>query len=226
MNKNNNKVFKLVAIALFIAIAYISSLILPIKVQFLTMDIKDAFITIGALYFGPLSGVVMAVAVSLLELIFGSDTGIYGFIMNFIGSAAFAAVASLIYTRRKSLINAVVGLICAVICMTTVMLAANLIITPLFMASKGMTAQAIEEMIVPLLLPFNLFKGILNAAIVMLLYKPVSVALKNTRLSTNRETKAKLNKNTLIVSVIAILIMVLSLMFVFAKLGGVFTIVS
>ena len=204
MNKKNNNVFKIVAIALFIAIAYISSLILPIKVQFLTMDVKDAFITIGALYFGPLSGVVMSVAVSLLELIFGSDTGAYGFIMNFIGSAAF----------------------CAVACMTTVMLAANLVITPLFMASKGMTAQAIEEMIVPLLLPFNLFKGILNAAIVMLLYKPVSVALKNTRLSTNMEAKAKLNKNTVIVSVIAILIMVLSLLFIFAKLGGVFTIVS
>lgn len=226
MNKKNNNVFKIAAIAVFIAIAYISSLILPIKVQFLTMDIKDAFITIGALYFGPLSGVVMSVAVSLLELMFGSDTGIYGFIMNFIGSAAFATVASLIYTRRKSLINAVVALACAVVCMTTVMLAANLVITPLFMASKGMTAQAIEEMIVPLLLPFNLFKGILNMAIVMLLYKPVSVALKNTRISTNIEEKAKLNKYTVIVSVIAIIIMVLSLLFIFAKLGGVFTIVS
>lgn len=220
MNKNNNNVFKLVAIALFIAIAYISSLVLPIKVQFLTLDIKDAFITIGALYFGPISGIVMSAAVSLLELFFGSDTGVYGLIMNFIGSAAFAAVASLIYTRKKSLSNAVTGLICAVICMTTVMIAANLIITPLFMAAKGMTAQTIEQMIVPLLLPFNLFKGILNAAIVMLLYKPVSVALKKTRLSNDASTGMLLNKNTVITAVIAIVTVVVSLLYIFIKLGG------
>ena len=153
--KQHSKLFRLSAIAIFISVAYISSLILPIKVQFLTLDIKDAFITIGALYFGPLSGILISFAVSLLELFFGSDTGIYGFIMNFLGSAVFASVASIIYTRRKSIINAVTALLCACICMTVVMLAANLIITPLFMASRGMDRQAIEKMIVPLLLPLQ-----------------------------------------------------------------------
>ncbi len=226
MNKKNDHVFKIAAIAVFIAVAYISSLILPIKVQFLTLDIKDAFITIGALYFGPLSGVVVSAAVSLLELIFGSDTGVYGLIMNFIGSAAFAAVASLIYTRKKSLVNAIISLLCAVVSMTIVMLASNLIITPLFMASKGMTIKAIEEMIVPLLLPFNLFKGILNAGLVMLLYKPISAALKKTHLSSATVASNKLNKNTIIISIIALMIVALSLVFIFVKLGGVFAIAS
>lgn len=220
--KNQSKVFRLAAVAIFIAVAYISSLLLPIKVQFLTLDIKDAFITIGALYFGPLSGIIISLAVSLLELLFGSDTGIYGFIMNFLGSATFAAVASLIYTHKKSLMNAVTALLCACICMTAVMLAANLIITPLFMASRGMDRQAIEQMIVPLLLPFNLFKGLLNAAIVMLIYKPVSVALKKTRLLGNSTGTAKLNKNTVLLSIIAVAIMVGSLVFLFVKLGASF----
>ena len=226
MNKKNDHVFKIAAIAVFIAIAYISSLIFPIKVQFLTLDIKDAFITIGALYFGPLSGVIMSAAVSLLELLFGSDTGAYGFIMNFIGSAAFAAVASLIYTRKKSLSNAIISLALAVVSMTIVMLASNLIITPMFMASRGMTAKAIEEMIVPLLLPFNLFKGILNAGLVMLLYKPISLALKKARLSSDVGKGNVMNKNTIIISVVALLIVVLSLIFIFVKLGGVFVGIS
>lgn len=219
--KKNNKVFNLVVIALFTAIAYISSLALPIKVQFLTLDIKDAFLTIGALYFGPIAGIVMSFAVSLLELIFGSDTGIYGFIMNFIGSATFALVASLIYTYKKSLSNAVTGLFCACVTMTVVMIAANLIITPYFMAAKGMTAQTVEKMIVPLLLPFNLFKGLLNAGIVMLLYKPVSVALKKTTLTNDPTAVVKMNKNTLIIAAFSLLLVVLSVVFIIVKLGGV-----
>lgn len=222
MTKNNDRIFRLSAIALFIAIAYISSLLFPIKVQFLTLDIKDAFITIGALYFGPLAGIVISAAVSLLEFLWGSSTGVYGLIMNFLGSAAFSAVASLIYTRRKSLINAVFALVCACATMVVVMLAANLVITPLFMASRGMTKQAVEEMILPLLLPFNAIKSVLNAALVLLLYKPVSLALKKTRLGGSEKVTAKLNKNSIVVAVIAVILIVASLVFLFVKLGASF----
>ncbi len=222
MTKNHNRIFRLAAIALFIAIAYISSLLFPIKVQFLTLDIKDAFITIGALYFGPLAGIIIAGAVSLLEFLWGSSTGVYGLIMNFLGSAAFAAVASLIYTRKKSLANAVISLLCACITMVVVMLAANLVITPLFMASRGMTKQAVEEMILPLLLPFNAIKSILNAALVLLLYKPISLALKKARLGNSEKLGSAMNKNSIIVAVIAVLLIVASLVFLFVKLGASF----
>lgn len=222
MNKQNNHTFKIVVMAIFISIAYISSLILPIKVQFLTLDIKDAFITIGALYFGPLSGALMSAVVSLLEFLLGSDTGVYGMIMNFIGSATFSVIGALIYTRKKSLLNAVLAMFCAVVSMTIIMLASNLVVTPLFMASKGMTAQVIEEMILPLLLPFNLFKGILNASLVMLLYKPISNALKKSKFSPVSDSRSAMNKYTFIVSISAIACVILSLLFIFIKLGGVF----
>ena len=222
MTKNHNRIFRLAAIALFIAIAYISSLLFPIKVQFLTLDIKDAFITIGALYFGPLAGIIIAGAVSFLEFLWGSSTGVYGLIMNFLGSAAFSAVASLVYTRRKSLINAVFALLCACITTVVVMLAANLVITPLFMASRGMTKQAIEEMILPLLLPFNAIKSILNAALVLLLYKPISLALKKARLGDGEKVKVGMNKNSMVVAVVAVLLIAASLVFLFVKLGASF----
>lgn len=219
--KKNSRVFNLVVIALFTSIAYISSLALPIKVQFLTLDIKDAFITIGALYFGVIPGIVMSFLVSLLELLFGSDTGVYGFIMNFLGTAVFATTASLVYTYKKCLSNAITGLFAACITMPVVMIAANLIVTPYFMAAKGMTAQAIEQMIVPLLLPFNLFKGLLNAGIVMLIYKPVSVALKKTITNNASAAAVKLNKNTIAISIFSLLVVILSLVYIIVKLGGV-----
>ena len=222
MAKSSNRTFKIAAMALFIAIAYISSLLFPMKVQFLTLDIKDAFITIGALYFGPLAGIIISAAVSFLEFLWGSSTGVYGMIMNFLGSAAFSAVASLIYTRRKSLTNAVFALVCACIAMVVVMLAANLVITPLFMASRGMTKQAVEEMIVPLLLPFNVIKSVLNAALVLLLYKPISLALKKARLGGTENTAVKLNKNSIVVAAVAIALIIASLVFLFVKLGASF----
>ena len=220
--KKSQHVFRISAIALFIAIAYISSLLFPIKVQFLTLDIKDAFITIGALYFGPLAGILISAAVSLLEFLWGSATGVYGLIMNFLGSAAFSAVASLIYTRKKSLVNAVLSLLCACIAMVVVMLAANLVITPLFMASRGMTKQAVEEMILPLLLPFNVIKSVLNAALVLLLYKPISSALKKARLGDIANTGKGMNKNSIIVAVVAVVLIAVAMVFLFVKLGASF----
>ena len=217
MTKNSNRIFKLVAMAVFIAIAYISSLILPIKVGFLTLDIKDAFITIGALYLGPISGVAVSLIVSVLETVMGSDTGFYGLIMNFFGSAAFAVVASLIYNKRKNLANAIVSLALSTICMTAVMLVCNLIFTPLYM---GAPIKAVLEMIPTTLLPFNIIKGILNSAIVMLLYKPITSALRKTRLGNIKRETAKVNKYTVVVTLCAIAVLIASLVVIFVGLDG------
>ena len=169
MTNSKQKLNRITATAIFAAIAYLSMFLTPFCVDFLTFDIKDAVMTIGALYLGPLAGLAMAAVTSLLEMVTISQTGIDGMIMNFIGSATYTVVASLIYTYRKSLKNAVLGLLSATLSMTAVMLAANLIITPGF---KGVPVEAVIAMIPTLLLPFNLLKGVLNSALVMLLYKP------------------------------------------------------
>lgn len=223
MTKRNDKIRKLIVMALFTAIAYIFGILPSIKVNFLSLDIKDAFITIGALYLGPLSGVIISAIVSVLETVSGSATGFYGLIMNFFGSAAFAAVASLIYTNKKSLTNAIISLICATLSMTIVMLAANLIFTPYYM---GVELQMVKDLLIPLFLPFNLVKGILNSGLVMMFYKPISVALKKAHLSNGTTTAAKLNKNTIIIFAIALAVVVLSFTFIFVKLGGAFTMAS
>jgi riboflavin transporter FmnP len=56
----------------------------------------------------------------------------------------------------------------------------NYLITPMYM---GVPREAVVEMLVPVFLPFNLIKGGANAALTLLLYKPVIYALKRMKLA-------------------------------------------
>lgn len=224
MEKKNNgkfssysdKLRKITVIALFCAIAYIFTYFPKFKVMFLTFDIKDAVMTIGAMYFGPLSAIIMTSLVSVLEFLTVSDTGVYGLIMNFIASTTFCLTASLIYKYNKKLWGAVMSLVSAALAMTAVMICANLFITPHYM---GVSRADVQSMIPTLFFPFNLAKGVLNAAVVMLLYKPLSTALKSAKVFRGKEEKApektyKLS-SSIVAAVISLIIIVGTLLFLF-----------
>ena len=75
--------------------------------------------------------------------------------------------------------GAAAGLAAGVALMTGLMLLWNYFITPLYM---GYPREAVAAMLLPVFLPFNLIKSALNAALTMLIYKPVSRALKRSGL--------------------------------------------
>ncbi len=170
---------RMVLCAVFAALAYAVMFVFRFNVQFLTFDLKDAVITIAGLLLGPVAALVISLLVALLEFITHGDTGFYGFLMNFASSATFSVVAALVYTYRKRLSGAIAGLICAVVALLGVMLGLNLLVTPLY---TGMTAADVAGMIPALLLPFNAVKAMANAALVLVLYKPVSRAVQATGL--------------------------------------------
>lgn len=177
-NRQNSatQIKKIATAALFAAIAYVAMLVTSwIKVGFLTFDAKDAVITLAGLLFGPLYALSISLAVALIELITVGDTGVYGFIMNFLSSAVFSTVCALIYKYKKNIKGAVTGLIAAVLSMTATMLLFNLFVTPFYMK---VPTSVVASMIPSLFLPFNLTKGFMNAAFVLILYKPISHALK------------------------------------------------
>lgn len=202
---------KLTVIAMFSALAYISTFIFHFPVMFLTFDPKDAIITIGAMFFGPLSGILMSAIVALAELITISDTGPYGLIMNFISSAVFSVVAPLIYKHRRKLSGAIIGLLCSVISVASVMMVANLLITPYYM---GVSVSDVVNLIPTLLLPFNLAKALLNAGLVLILYKPTTTALRAVKLidkkSASSSGKSSV-KNTVIIAIISIIVIAISI---------------
>lgn len=172
-----------VFLAVFAALAFASLFVIKIGGigGFLSFDTKDAIITVASLIYGPIAGVAVSLVVSFLELVTVSSTGIWGFIMNFISSSLFAAVASLVYhyvpKLRKTFAGSIVGMAASVVLTTGAMLAMNLLITPIY---TGMSVQKVAGMILPLLLPFNLVKYIVNAALVLMLYKPLAIALRKT----------------------------------------------
>ena len=175
---------RLTLMAMFAALSYVVMAVgrIPISsVDFLKYDPKDFILVICGFIMGPIPALLVTTVVSFIEMITVSSTGIIGFFMNVLGSAAFVCPASVIYKRRHSLRGALAGLLVGIVLTTIAMLLWNYFLTPIYM---GYPREAIAEMLVPVFLPFNLIKGGINAAITMLVYKPVSRALKQAGLVT------------------------------------------
>ena len=179
----SEKTRKITNTGMFAAIAYVFTLIghvIPISfTDFLRYDPKDAIIVIAGFALGPVSALVISVIVALLELVTISTTGIVGFFMNVISSAAFACVASLIYKKMKSINGAVIGLALSSALTVVLMILWNYIVTPVYM---GVPREVVASMLLPVFLPFNVIKCGLNSALVMLIYKPCVEAMRRVGL--------------------------------------------
>lgn len=229
--KTSAMIRRMVVIAMFTAMAFVAMLLIHIKVGFLTLDVKDAVITLCGLYFGPLSALLISVLVPVLELTV-SSTGYYGLIMNILGSVFFSVTVSLIYKYKKTLWGAVVALLSGAFLMVAVMLLFNLLVTPHYM---GVTVETVRGMIPTLLFPFNLLKAIVNVGIVLLLYKPMSRALRSAGFlprrnvptafegnSSSVSTKQKKALTTVLVTVIAVVLIAVSMVLIFTVFDGSF----
>ena len=213
---------KLSVTAMLCALAYICMFVFKFKVSFLTFDFKDAILTVIAFLYGPIYAVVSSFLVAGIEFLSVSDTGIYGFIMNALSSAVFTATCGVIYKYRRTLAGAVFGSIAAVLSMTSVMLVANIFITPFYM---GVARADVAAMIPSLLLPFNIVKGVVNAAVTMIIYKPITTALKKVGLSNNATAKTDLKKFVPL-AVVALVLLAIAVVVILFALDGHFEIIS
>lgn len=215
----NAKSLAIMAMLTALAVAADFFLRIPNIGGFLTYEPKDVIITIGAFIFNPVAGLIMSLVVCLLEMVTISNTGFIGFLMNFLASAMFVGVSSVIYYRKKTILRAIIGLLAGSLAMIGVMLLWNYIMTPIYM---HVPREMVVDLMLPLLLPFNAIKAGLNTALVMFLYKPVVTALRKSKMIPTRESNDNENKrmNTVImviVSAVAVATMVLVLL-IFAKI--------
>lgn len=216
----------IVAVGVFSALAYVCCILFHFKASFLTFDLKDAVMTVGAMFFGPVYGLAMSLIVAIIEAITISDTGPYGFIMNVLSSTVFVCIGSLIYSKWRTMKGAVVGMISACVAMVGVMLVANLLITPYY---TGMSTSSVAAMIPTLLLPFNATKAVFNASVVFLIYKPVATAVRSAGFAPAGKDselvgtqKNRISVRQIIIIAASLVIAVLSLLFFFLKLNGTF----
>ncbi len=182
MQKQRMSARYMAVIAMFSAISYVAVLLgrfIPNVAGFLSYEPKDAVIVIAGFIMGPAASAIITVIVSFVEMITVSSTGFYGFIMNTVSTCAFSVPAAWIYSKYRTQKGAVAGLAVSVVILTVCMAAWNYIITPRYM---GVPREQVAGMLATVFLPFNLIKGVINAALAMLLYKPVVGALRKAKL--------------------------------------------
>lgn len=178
MSNQKNSFFstkKLATMAVFAAISIILVMIvhLPIfpAVTFLEYDPADIPILLATFMFGPLSGIIMTIVVSLIQgLTVSAGSGAYGIIMHILATSALVTVAGIIYRKHKTKKRAVIGLAAGSLAMVVVMFFANMIITPLFM---GLPLEAVMSLM-PFILLFNFVKAGINSIVTFVIYKRIS----------------------------------------------------
>lgn len=177
------------------------SKILPSVNGFLDFDFKDVVICIGGFLFGPLAAAGISVVVAFMEMISISHTGPIGFVMNVLATCSFCCTAAFVYKRHHTMKGAMIGLCLGVLMLVSVMLLWNYLITPIY---QGIPREAVAAMLLPVFLPFNLVKGGMNMAVVLLLYKPVVTTLRKADLlppSTAEQSAQHINMGIVLFSV-------------------------
>lgn len=189
--KHNTK--KITGIAMLCALSICSLYLVcfPIfpTIGFMKYDIADVFIFLGTFMYGPISGLIMTLVVSLYQAFLMGGDGLVGAIMHFLATGVFSLVAGLIYSHNRNLKGAVFALLFGFFVWVVVMLFADLLIIPLFM--KKVTIDFVISLL-PLILAFNVIKAGANSILTFLLYKRVHKLFDVLGIADRKQTKAKI----------------------------------
>lgn len=156
--------------ALFVAVSLVASYIeLPIfpPAPWLKYDPSGVVCLVAGLAFGAGTGALVCVLSWLPHLLMNP----YGGLMGIVCALALTVPAALIYQRNQTRKGAVIGMVIAAVITLAVAIVANIIVTPLY---AGVTTDEVLAMIVPILLPFNIIKVLINCVITFVVYKSIS----------------------------------------------------
>ncbi len=207
MNERTWRLKRLCVMAMICAMAYVLAAIVKIPiVLWLSYEPKDVLLTIGSFIFGPISAAAMSVVVSFVEMVTVSRTGIFGMIMNIVSSCLFACTAGAIYSKRRRLSGAIIGLLAGTVAVTVGMLLWNYLIVPLY--SPDTPREQVLGMLIPVFLPFNLIKASLNSIFTVLLYKHAVAALRATKLiPPSTQSKPQSKTNSIIIAAVSLFLL-------------------
>lgn len=161
--------------------------------SFIKLDFSEIPALISAFAYGPLYGVLVCLIKNLLHLFVTSSAGV-GELSNFVLGVIFVGAAGLVYKKIHSRKGALIGSVMGAFIMALISIFTNyFIVYPAFSVLYGLSMDTILGMYKALLssvdnlfealiifnLPFNLAKGILDAAICFIIYKKISPILKS-----------------------------------------------
>ena len=187
--------------AMLSAVAFILMFIefpIPMLIPaFIKRDFSDLPALLGAFALGPVYGVIISFMKNLLHIVIkGTSTACVGELSNFILGAIFSAVAGYLYKHHKSRKTAIIGAVAGAVAMGVLSVPSNyFVVYPAYVQFYHMPLEAILGMYQAILpsadslikcliifnLPFTLVKGLLDAVLCMLIYKPLSPILHGRR---------------------------------------------
>lgn len=193
---------KIAMIGMFSAISTVLMLFeipMPFAPGFYKLDFSELPALIGAFAFGPVAGVMIEFCKIILKLLFKStSTAFVGELANFAIGCSFILPASIIYSLHKSKKTAVVACTVGTLCITVFGTAFNAIyLLPKFAELFGRPLDeligmgtAVNGAITDIttfvcfaVAPLNLIKGGSVSIVTLLVYKKISLILKEDKLN-------------------------------------------
>ena len=163
---------QLVVMALFCALATLLSFIeFPLfpAAAFLKYDASMVPVMVGGFAYGAGPGIAIGIVAAALHGLFLGD--LPGAVMNMVVTVGYVLPAALIYQKMHTRRGAIVGLAVGSVCAIAMALLGNLVITPAYM---GVPLESVLAMVLPILLPFNALKAVINSVLTLLIYKSIS----------------------------------------------------
>ncbi len=202
---------KITVTALLTAVAIVLQYIevpIPLVPSFLKLDFSDLPELIGSFVLGPQYGIIICLIKNLIHLPV-SGSMFVGEFSNFILGAIFVFVAGMIYKYNKTKKGAVIGCVAGAMAMAALSVVTNyFVVYPVYAQLwAGGDMQVIVNMYKTILpysdtllksliifnVPFTLFKGLADAVVAIIIYKPLSnmIVRMNTAFTKKRAPKAQ-----------------------------------
>ena len=194
MQNSTTKVRALTGTAMLGAVAAVLMYLefpIPIMPAFVKLDVSELPALIASFASGPVSGVLVCLIKNLIKLP-STSTAAVGELFNFVMGALFVGVAGIVYKRNKTRKGAIVGALLGALVMAVVSVPYNyFIVYPAYVVMYHLPLEAIigmyqainpsvDGLLTCLLvfnLPFTFVKGVLDAVLCFLIYKPLSPIL-------------------------------------------------
>lgn len=162
--------------------------------SFIKFDFSELPALITAFSLGPWWGVLVCFIKNALHLFVGTTAGV-GELSNFVLGAIFVYAAGVVYKKNKTRRGALIGALVGAALMAVISVATNyFFVYPIYAkmlipmdAIVGMYSTIlpfVDNLLEALLifnLPFNLAKGLIDAAVCFLIYKKLSPILKSKK---------------------------------------------
>jgi riboflavin transporter len=169
-----DKTKKMVGISLFGALAFVLMFIaFPVipAFSYLKIDFSDLPILLSFFLYGPAGGIISALIRSILHYLqTGGDMGYpIGDAAGFLATLAYTLPVYYLLQKSKTKAGVILSLLAGTIVLTVVLSVANwYVFTPLYMNLLNFQMGPIKELVLAGILPFNIIKGLVISAVILL----------------------------------------------------------